>query len=75
MKEFLYYRKSKGLIKVFSSKKPSRKNMTRDGLWVLEEWDSKTGKWVSPCFCQVTLYTLNRMQYVGELKKHKEGLI
>jgi hypothetical protein len=68
---YAYGRNKSKLIKVFANKKPSIETQGRSGTWVLNEWVK--GKWVMPCYPEITIPILNTMLYVGELKDQPRG--
>lgn len=61
-----YYTDNKNVIKLNAKRKPSYKTMPIGGTWVIREFTNKHG-WEMPCFAEVTIERLNKMQYIGSV--------
>jgi len=59
-----------GLLRVRSKNgRPSKKVPTRDGTYIVNEFNIKSGKWIQPCFSQITAHRLfNKCLYLGSTK-------
>ena len=72
MKSYFYYLcEDNGIIRISANSKPSRTNIPKRGTWIVNEYinSSNSGKWIMPCYSEITWGRLSKMQYIGSLKK------
>ena len=53
-------------IMLYSSYKPSERNIPAHRTWPIREWDGK--HWVMPCFPEITYGTIKKLKFIGKVK-------
>lgn len=67
MNRYVYLdNESKGAISIKSKQRPGLRHFRKTGTMVVFEWDC--GKWVMPCFPEITHRRLTECVYVGKVK-------
>jgi len=65
---FYYLCEDEGIIRILAKRKPSRFTIPKSYTWVVREYvnSSNSGKWVMPCYPEITWRRLLELQYIGK---------
>jgi hypothetical protein len=68
MRNYFYLTPEGAPIRIKAKRKPSKHTLSGAGTWIVNEYNSLRDTWTLPAYPEITLGTLNKMQYIGSVK-------
>jgi hypothetical protein len=68
MRYYFYLTPEGSPIRIMAKRKPSKYTQSGAGTWIVNEYSSLRNTWTLPAYPEITLGTLNKMQYIGSVK-------
>jgi len=65
---FYYLCEDEVIIRIKENRKPSKNTIPKSFTWVVREYcnSSNSGKWIMPCYPEITWKRLSQLQYIGK---------
>ena len=71
MDTYYYLCEDEGIIRIKAKRKPAAKTIPKSSTWVVREYanSSNSGKWIMPCYPEITWGRLSKLRYIGVVKE------